>query len=394
MKVLEHRLEKKYQELDKAQIETVARKRQEEFDKQYPTTDIAAVVNPKLFISRHFLSPDGAPDPTKTPNPIVIRNISSLVAWKIEEAVLMLVGGRRYSPGNSLETRARGPTDDHKVLALGWNRMAVWDAAGEAAKPLFDRQRQEDERRKQRRLEFHRGFVSILDEQEVSICDLKTIQGQYFITCERIEREWPDDVRKGNDMILKIMPEMGSPRRNLVAEFHFAVVEGLMRLRPAGITPTRRQTEKEKEKKRQREERTGSKMAQEQNEVESKEEADSLTGTLGKRKAVHPRMGCCKKCEDDQGTYIPKPDKVRLDFDFRGRETGESEVEHGAGWIEWDKQNSTQFQGIIHIGFLGSNVPFYGYKTDLLAKGSRPESEWSDYTENPYGMGPRNRWRF
>ncbi|KAF8428526.1 hypothetical protein EV426DRAFT_584636 [Tirmania nivea] len=397
MKELESNLKKQYQELDKVQIETVARKRQEEFDKQYPTTGIAAIVNPKLFISRHFLAPDGTPDPTKTPSPIIVYNLSSLLAWQIEEAVLMLFRGQRYGPGSYLYTRACGPIDGDKVLALGWDRMAVWDAAGIAAKPLFDRQAEEAERRKQRQLEFHRGFVSMLDEQELSVCNMKTIQGKYLITCEEIENEWPNDVRKGNGMSLKIIPEVGNLRRNLIAEFHFAVVEGLMRLRPAGMKPSRRRTENEiEEDNRQEEANTESKMTQELKEDDGEDELHSLTTSSipKKRKAPETRIVSSKKWRGKPDLGAPKPDKFRLDFDFRGRETGEGEVRHGTGWIEWHKKNSTMFEGMIDIGFIGSAVPFYGYKTDLLVKGSRPDSEWNDYSDDPYEMGPRNRWRF
>ncbi|KAF8456600.1 hypothetical protein BGX38DRAFT_1162126 [Terfezia claveryi] len=375
IKELESNLKQKYDELDKVQLETIVRKRQEDFDQQYPTTGIAAIANPKMFISRHFLALDGTPDSTKTPDPIIIYNLSSLRAWHVEEAALVLFRG--YSPGNSLYTRACGPTDNHKVLALGWNRKAVWDAAGEAAEPLFEKQAEEDEKRKQKQLEVHRVFVSMLDDQEVSACNMKTIQGKYLITCEDIENKWPNDVRKGNGMSLRIMPEVGNPRRNLIAEFHFAVLEGLMRLRPAGMKPSRRRTEDEiEENKRQEERRAECKMAQEWKEDDSEETLDSsTTGSIPKKRTL-------------------EPNKLRLDFDFRGRETDEGEVHHGTGWIEWDRHNSTTIEGMIDIGFLRSAVPFYGYKTELMVRGARPDSEWNDYFDDPYEMGPRNRWRF
>lgn len=392
---MESNLKKKYDELDKVQIEAIARKRQEEFDKQHPTAGIAAIVDPKMFIARHFLALDGTPDSTKTPDPIIVYNLSSLLAWHIEEAALVLFRGRKYSPGNYLYTRACGPTDSDKVLALGWNRMAVWDAAGTAAEPLFEKQAEEDEKRKQKQLESHREFVSMLDEKEVSVCNMKTIQGRYLITCEEIESQWPADVRKGNGMTLRIIPEVGNPRRNLIAEFHFAVLEGLMRLRPAGVKPSRRRTDDEiEEEKRQKEGRAESKMAQEQKEDDGEEAPGPLaTGPIPKkRKTPETKTVPSKKWRSNPNPGTPEPNKLRLDFDYRGRETGEGEIEHGAGWIEWDKHNSTTFEGMIDIGFIGSAVSFYGHKMDILV--SRPGSEWADYCDDPYELGPRNRWRF
>ncbi|RPB26924.1 hypothetical protein L211DRAFT_835248 [Terfezia boudieri ATCC MYA-4762] len=389
IKELESNLKQNYDELDKVQVETIARKRQEDFDQQYPTTGIAAIANPKMFISRHFLALDGTPDSTKSPDPIIIYNLSSLRAWHVEEAALVLFRGQRYSPGNYLYTRACGPTDSHKVLALGWNRMAVWDAAGTAAEPLFEKQAEENEKRKQKQLEFHRRFVSMLDDQEVSVCNMKTIQGKYLITCKDIENERPSDVRKGNGMSLRIMPEVGNLRRNMIAEFHFAVMEGLMRLRPAGMKPSRRRTEDEiEENKRQEEGRAECKIAQEWKEDDSEETPDSsTTGSIPKkRKAPEIRIVYSKKWSGNPIPSTPEPNKFRLDFDFRGRATGEGVVDHGTGWIEWDKHNSTTFEGMIDIGFIGSAVPFYGYKTGLLVRGTRPDSEWNDYFVDPYEM--------
>ena len=204
-------------------------------------------------------------------------------------------------------------------------------------------------------------------------------------------------------MALTVIPEVGNPRRNLVGVFHFAVVEGMMKLRPAGMKPTCRRTGGEvKEGKRQEEGETEGKIAQKQKEDDGegegdgKEDPDSSTASSipKKRKAPKTRIVSSKKWRGSPDPGTSEPNKFRLDFAFRGRETGDGEIQSGTGWIEWEKNNSTVLQGMMDIGFIDSPVLFYGYKTELLAKGSMPDSEWGDYSDDPYEMAPRSMWRF
>jgi len=86
----------------------------------------------------------------------------------------------------------------------------------------------------------------------------------------------------------------------------------------------------------------------------------------------------------------------RLYFLWRGRETGEGEIQldhdrSNRGWIEFTDDNCLEFHGVINGGFLGENVKWSGYK---VGGSSAPfRRAWNDYSEEQYDHESIARWR-
>lgn len=384
MQELEKNLEARYKRLDKEEVEKIARKRQEEFDKRFPEPTTAAIMNPKLFISRYFLALDGTPDKSKTPNVIVVPHVTQRLTWEIEESIREL-----FKPARSLHCFSDGPTNSEKVTALGWDRNAVVEAARKASKPLYDKQAAEDKQRKEESMQRHYTFVDNLPRESFP-CTMKSIQGTYIVNCAEIEREWPDEVRRSDGLCLRIMPEVGSQRRNLIADFYFGVLEGLMRFRPAGIKPSCCRVVLEG--------KADADKKSKQLPLESDVINCSAVPTKKRKASAKSELKFTppKRSRANSNPDNHDPSKFRLVFEWRGRESGEGEINYSPsniGWIEWDMNDSSKFKGMVkRAGFIGDNVAFEGYKTSLISKGMKQSTEWAEYCNGPYERAYGLRW--
>ena len=383
---LEKNLEARYKRLDKDEVQQIARKRQEEFDKRFPDPTTAAIMDPKLFISRYFLALDGTPDKSKTPNVIVVPHLTQRLTWEIQESIRELFKPTRGSP--QLHCFSDGPTNSEKVTALGWDKNVVIEAAKKASKPLYEKQAAEDKRRKEERMQLHFTFVDNLPTESFP-CTMKSIQGAYIVNCVEIEREWSDDVRRCGGLFLRIMPEIGSQRRNLIADFDFGVLEGLMRFRPWGIEPSCPRVALE------------GKVGVEKKNKQLPHDPDGLQSDAlpaRKRKASsRPELKytISKKSRANSNPEKLDPNVFKLALEWRGRETGEGEIDSDPsndGWIKWDASDSSKFTGSVKIGLIGGYVAFEGYKTHLISKGMKQSSEWAEYCNDPYERVHGLRW--
>ena len=102
-----------------------------------------------------------------------------------------------------------------------------------------------------------------------------------------------------------------------------------------------------------------------------------------------------KSFEETQKPAILPTAKFRHNFHWRGRETGEGEIQvdtdgSNKGYIEFTDSTYTVFHGMIYIPFAG-DVHFSGYKTSGLI--GPIEDEWEDYSEAAHRYAEVARWR-
>ncbi|KZF25972.1 hypothetical protein L228DRAFT_279233 [Xylona heveae TC161] len=367
--------------------------------------------DPNLFISEYYLGISGKPNRSKSRKPIVLVGLNS------NERAAILAAAERV-PG--LETNSAG-NDPHRVLAIGWDRNAVWDEASKAASQANSQPKADNEKKSRQKQtpqasktkaeapkkstshktdadskskaaskddsqpkrqtgrrsqpfsmpaprvkveenedNVESGFIPIEPLSNGKDKDnwKRAVRGYYSIECDDITEQW--DVE---DMNLSIVPHQ--KEGCFQGDMDFGVLEGTML-----FAFTEEQLMQVRE-----EEEYGKNGGYDDEPV------------AGKRKAQTAATAVSKKAKTTSNTR-------RLYLQWRGRETGEGEIQldydnDNVGYLDFTDDTCATFHGQIDISFVKSCVKFSGFRRRNTPQ---TNSSWMDYSEEAYSYASRRRW--
>lgn len=302
---------------------------------------MAACIDFDRFLCRYFLDATGKVDFKKAPKALPLHGLPNHLA--------ALAAAEKY---DGLHTRSGGidnySTGQSRVLVIGCDYRSV---CSEAMKITRDHEKQlkADE---EERLSEHHEFVKQNGKKKGGP------SGVYTVFCHEIESQWPDVCDDGLTL------DIGADRERkgeLAAEFDWGVVDGLMRFCKDGEVFEDADTEDE-------------------GEYEEEEEA--------------PVPRARKRSNKKSAPKAKKSDPFKLHFSWRGRETGEGEIQNSEcnrGWIQFLNKKHLQFEGEVSIDFVGRNAKFSGYKISTDTENF--SKRWGDYSEEAYERERVGRWR-
>ena len=326
-----------------------------------PTASAKADYDIELFMKQYFLDGKGRPEPKKTPEPMALPGVDRAAVHARAERVL------------GLHT-ASGGHGEGRTLVIGWNRSAVFSKAIRIGDEDTRRVKTQRNDAWEQKMMKHKKLVSDLaTRQDGGEWDTFQCRGSYAIQCEALENGWDCDKSKFR---LRIAILAGF---KLVGQFDFEAVEGVMHLADdPGALPHSQQ------------DGTMSDDESDEDDDEDTDSEDAFNRDTKKRKtnvAPAPQAGRPRKRQKRSGSTR------RVHFVWRGRETGEGEIENGkdqVGYMDFKDDSGSCFEGRIMIPFCG-DVQFEGFKVGSL--GGPIRDTWSDYSDAQYEYERVARWR-
>lgn len=315
-----------------------------------------------------------------------------------------------------LHTHSAGE-EPYRVLAIGWDRSAVWSAAAEAAAPGYKKLAMERDMEGQARMDQHRKFVKAVSggkkgtqkaKQQFDMLSQAT--GEYLVECEHIEEQWSHTAQDGLHM--KIVAD-SDHRGRLVAEFDFGVLEGIMRFRKPGEEPLpddgRASGKKKKldtnayfEEEEEEEEDTTS-DSESEDELLEDDGYNKPFSASNKRKQSSSSLTAAKRKPNSQPAgrsqvkkTRPSPSQnLKLLFLWRGRETGEGEIQldydqSNKGFIEFRNSDCLTFAGVMDSPYF-TKAKLSGYKV-ARDDGKGIRTTWEEFSEEVYERQRVSRW--
>jgi hypothetical protein len=299
-----------------------------------------------LFLSKHFLDDNGAPDRSKTRQPLSLPGLDNIVSLS-----------RAASKIPGLHTRIGETDDTSRVLVIGWDEGSVWEEADRiSSQNAVERKKKQREKKMQE----HRDYVARRKHLRAKkTFDAKYAVGSYIVECKSISEQWPDM----DDLTMNITQAKGLGE--LVADFDFGVLDGIMRL--------------------------GSDAELLSTPPEYDEDETAFPGS--KRKWPAQRSGSQSSKKSRKSTSSGQP--RRLYLRWRGRETGEGELEmddddSNTGYLDFVDNSCTAFNGVADLTFVGPKVTLCGYK--ISSDGGEMIKSWDAYTEENYLYTRIARW--
>lgn len=326
--------------------------------------------SPSRFVKKYFLNGIGAPDSTKTPEPMVLHDMYS--KRKLRAAIDSIPGLCFRSTGH----------EPNFTFFVGWSISAVDKAIRMEAEA---KKQAEEDRRRQRREE-HEDYV------RKSRTNRAFLVGRYLVECEFIARGWPDSCRDG-DMEMSVK-ETGEPGL-YEASVDFRVFEAAMLLGDDKST-LRDYAEAHSGNEFSEDEEGGYDDSSEcSDSEEDADHAESETGThagaAGTKWKTAPQI---------QGGLQPKKKShesagsTSLDFQLllRGRETGEGEIfpDPGTGRMRAGDLQFVSFTGKVDIACVGKDVVFTALKVSDTPGACA--NSWEDFSESQYERARVGRW--
>ncbi|KAF8242581.1 hypothetical protein K440DRAFT_664660 [Wilcoxina mikolae CBS 423.85] len=302
------------------------------------------------FLQRYFLQQDKKLDMTKAPKALPLPGLHSRSAL---HAAAHPIAGLHTASGGSDDSSA----GLERVLVIGADRAAVWAEANKINAEHDKLQRQQCDKENEERMEQHREFLAENKGKK------GTAKRCYNVFCDAIEQDWPGDCADG--LTLEIIDD-SERRGSLAAEFEWGVLDGLMRFCKEG-------------------------EVLEDSDSEEDDEDDDLEELSGSRKRKLTSKGAKNSTKKGKKE---KNDPFKLYFVWRGRETGEGEIQNDndqRGWIQFQDKKFLKFGGEVSVGFIGSRVKFQGFK--VSADAGPINKLWGDYSDRAYEMERVRRWR-
>ncbi|KAF2817107.1 uncharacterized protein BDZ99DRAFT_564906 [Mytilinidion resinicola] len=254
-----------------------------------------------MFMRKYFLNDGGTPDQSKAPGPLVLTGFGDRSG--MHNRAQQVPGLETYSGG---EGNAR-------TIVVGWDRSAVWGAAGN----IDSAQRAEHEKEKEFEwaevMKKHGSFIKSLPKSASrQAFSIEQARGSYAIQCDKITSEWP----QGSPLKLRIVLGL----QGVVGMFHFGVIEGIMwfEVNEEGLLGMEHDEDESQDEDNF------------EDEDEDEDEDKLVTNPLppsNKRKASSTAARPTVK----RGKSTSTRQSRRLFLKWRGRETGEGEIQldHG-----------------------------------------------------------------
>ena len=279
-----------------------------------------------------------------------------------------------------LEAHSGGRGDDRTVV-IGWDRSAVWRAAGQVDSHCALRLQQVEEAEWNRLMQRHELFISQSRSQDTAAkFSIHETGGTYVINCDEMG-SYSSEKSYNNTMRLRIIER---DREGWVGIFDFGVITGIMLL------------DENKERLASRIatlDRKSNYGCEDQDDSSNHtDDGSNGQGTSKKRKAEKvegpSRSRKRQKHEKANGGTVF--------LQWRGEETGEGEIqlddanEH-VGQLDFLDNRGLKFEGTAAFGFIGKKIRFQGYK--IRNVGGPATRSWNDYSEAAYERARVRRWR-
>ena len=322
-----------------------------------PTASAKADYDIELFMKQYFLDTKGRPDRKKMTEPMALPGVDRAAVC----AHAKRVSGLHIAIGG----RGEGCT-----LVLGWNNVAVLSKSIDIGNEHKRRLKAQRNNAWEQSMAKHKELVSDLaisqDRQE---WDPFQCRGSFAIQCEALEDGWRCDKTKFH---LRIAILAGF---NLVGQFDFEAVEGVMHLaEDSGVLPHSRHK---------------GTTSDDEDHGDADTDSEDAFRDNKKRKAhvaPPPQAGRPQKRQKRSETTR------RVHFVWRGRETGEGQIENDkdqVGYMDFKDDCGSCFDGRIMIPFCG-DVRFEGFKVGSL--GGPIRDTWNDYSDARYEYERVARW--
>lgn len=317
----------------------------------------------KRFLRKYFLDDRDKPAPNCISLPMALPDLNDRVS--------LHMAAERIS---GLHT-ASGGKEPHRTIVIGWSASAVRSkaleldtqarhAAAQATTAAFDA-----------RMTKHRDFVTAQGKKEgIAV-------GQYIIECETISEGW-DDM---GEMSLNIMFDRNGS--NLHGTFDFGILTGAIRLTSKPLKARQEQILAGHDEYSDDDD-TDEDTDEETSESDSVTPPPAFTGSKRKAGASSSAQPSTKK------SRTAAQDPLRHNFQWRGRETGEGEIQldydgSNVGRFDFVDKTRTVLKGVIATPFTGP-AEFKGYKISSVA--GRQTEYWDDFGEDGYEEERRGRW--
>lgn len=320
-----------------------------------------------LFLRRYFFDDNRTVDPSKTRRPIPLPGL--------HDRQEMYIAAERYG----LHTVSAGE-GTARVLVIGWNRSTVWDVANGISNAQHEKARLKQTAGWEEKMQRHQAFVRRVGKPDTGKgFSMQNARGSYVIECPEIRKNYLKDA---GELALRITE---SNRDGWVGIFDFGILEGVMRLdvdREALFAGRNDSESKDDEEEDEDDEANEDDDEDEENEV-----LEPVLSTTNKRKAsTQPKPPSPKK--------RAAPTQRRIHLLWRGRETGESEIQldydnSNIGHLDFTDATCTEFKAVMNADLLG-RFGFRGYKVGGM--GGPATRAWRDYSEGQYERDRVGRW--
>lgn len=336
-----------------------------------------------LFFKRHFLGPDGKLDLDKAPKALALPGFAD--RHTLQNAAEKISGLHTQSGGS--DSRGSGR---ERVIVVGSDRSAVFAEAARFSAEHYKAEREEKEEQNKVKMQRHLDYASNRKGAGFPT-------GRYIVFCEEIESQWPSLCRGGFSLVIYNDRERKHKQKSeeaLAGTFNWGVLAGVMRFRAEGqgwndFEPGNSEDYSDESEDEGSED-------EEPDDEESEEEHDSDHEDAGSnpKKRNHPSHNRGSVKNAGTGTNKKKIDRLKLHFQWRGRDTSEGMIYNGSsqmGTIRFPNKNFLKFEGEGALSFVGINVKFTGFKVSGIV-GPMHRSGWSDFSDEVYERERVGRW--
>ncbi|KAK1241394.1 hypothetical protein MKX08_001368 [Trichoderma sp. CBMAI-0020] len=337
------------------------------------TPNEQACFDVRRFLERYYLT-DGKPDPTKTPETLVLHSECRLsdLSWKTRDIPGLHTWSSTYQMMEPV------------TCFIGWDH----DEIMRLGKEFSDREREAEKARRRSKweenMEAHKQYLARRQSKEGDAegedekpkpFDLSRLAGSYVIRCDAILDEW-DTKTTGDTLTMDVAP---SSDDMLVATYNLGIIRGTMTLCLSDDT-LKEMFDPEDEDEDEDEDSEASMSDEEDENNEEKEEDDEKEDGEDGVDTEEPintnKRKASSKQEEDEDSSLQQPAKKRktateptpsrrVYLRLEGYETGEGEELHvpDPGYIDFTCNDCIAFEGLMKsLTYVGEKVKFEGYK--------------------------------
>ena len=336
---------------------------------QYTSPSAEASCDIGLFLCKYFLDEHGAPDRSKTSEPLRLSNFWD--ASPMHEATSRIPGLHIDTTDKKTSRNASSP------IVVGWDRPQLTGASRQPNSKVSAASFKPKNSKEEERMRKHHTLVQ-KKREEGSDNDQEfwpgDATGDLLICCNTISDQWSD----ANNLSLRV-GEVGEPGY-LEASFNFGVLVGHIRLGPDKNSIPWKAADYE-----QTDEESGG--------SDSEEDYEDTSDPGLQEQEVEPTK---TKISTHKTPLSSSPSARRLCFEWRGRDTSEGVIQldrdkSNIGYLDFTDSTLTEFAGVASLSFVGENVSFQGFK---FGPAFGPFSNLrNDYTEEIYEQERVDRWR-
>lgn len=277
-------------------------------------------------------------------------------------------------PGLHTVSHGREPT---RTLAIGWDRNAVFSAAASGSAEQGKKRPAQEDAGWQGKMEKHQALIAKHSGPKIGRqLRVHHPHGTFSVRCDDIAKQWPEGA---SNYSLRFTGQR-------FAIFNFGVLQGVMRF---GVD---------------RESAICDEFDSEDDYRDSGEsEGDKLpppskskgAGKNSKKRSLSSPGSVPASKRHKAANSHPS---LRLYFQWRGRETGEGMIQldndtnpTNTGYIDMSDKRCVAFSGVGNFGFMGQQVRFEGFMTQLL--GGPMTMKWEHFSKEAYERENEARWK-